>query len=144
MDRLFAEVDRQLEHVRSQTDAVAMRSGFLIATTAVAASVLAARIQTGKLNVAGPLAALGLAAVLGLGALAPLLKTGPKVLALKDWSEKGSNVDRATAVTQLFQAKLELLDANRQRLSYMIIALILQGGAVTLAVVLALVSTVER
>jgi hypothetical protein len=142
MDRLFAEVDRQLEHVRSQTDAVAIRSGFLIATTAVAASLLAARLQANaNINVTGPLVALGIAALAGLAALAPLLKTGPDVLTLQDWANKTTQVDRAAAISGLYKAKLELLDGNRKRLWVMIGALILQGIAVIVAVVLTLIAT---
>lgn len=143
VDRVFAEVDRQLEHVRAQTEAVATRSGLLVATTAVAAAVLAARIQTGKFDVGNALWALGVAAVLGIFTLIPYLRIGPDVVHLTTWGAASSGTT-ATATTELYQAKLIALGANRTRLVVMTCAFYLQCLAVIVAVVLALTSTVGK
>ncbi|MEU8296103.1 hypothetical protein AB0C04_02295 [Micromonospora sp. NPDC048909] len=143
-DRMFAELDRQLEHVRVQCDAIASRAGFLIATTAVAAAVLAARIQTGKLNVAGALWALGIAGALGVMTLVPLLHPGPRLVAVQRWAAAAGEKEQVDAVTELFLSKMLTLEGNRSRLLVMTVAFYLQGSAVVLAVVLALMQTMGK
>ncbi|BFU47413.1 hypothetical protein [Krasilnikovia sp. MM14-A1004] len=141
---MFAELDRQLEHVRTQIDAIATRSGFLVATTAVAAAVLAARIQTGKFNVQGALWALGIAGVLGTLTLVPLLGPGPSPGQLMRWANAHDPNARTNAVAELYHAKLMLLEGNRTRLALMTGTFYLQGIAVVVAIILSLVSTLGR
>ena len=45
-DRLHAEVDRELDEIRSSCDGLATRSGLLIAATGVAVPIVAARLTT--------------------------------------------------------------------------------------------------
>lgn len=143
-DRMFAEVDRQLDLVRTQVDAVATRSGFLIATTAVVAAVLAARIQTGKPYGVGALWALGIAGVLGTLTLVPMLRLGPQATELQRWGSVQEPRARVGAVVELYHAKIMVLEGNRIRLSIMLAAFYLQTVAVVVAVVLTLISTRGR
>jgi hypothetical protein len=142
-DRVFTEVDRQLEFVRTQAEGVATRSGLLIATTAVAASVLAARIQTGKLEVGGALIALGVAGAAGIVVLVPYLRIGADIMSLTTWGSAPS-AQRASATTQLYQSKLITLGANSRRLLFVTWTFYLQCLAVAVAVVLAFISTVGK
>ena len=105
--------------------------------------MLAARIQTGKLDVGGALVALGVAGAAGIVALVPYLRIGADIPSLTSWGS-APQAQRASATTQLNHSKLITLGTNSRRLLFMTWAFYLQCLAVAVAVVLAFMSTVGK
>lgn len=135
-DRLFAEIDRQLEEVREQAATVAARAGLVLSAAGIAAAILAARIQRQPSDYSLALWPLGVAVVISLVALAPTLATGPEALDLQGWSHYPRRKS-ARAIRRLFLAKLMVLEANRRRLLVMNYAFYLECAAVVVAVFVA-------
>jgi hypothetical protein len=142
LDRLFDEVDRQLEEVREQALALATRSGLLISAAAVAAAVLAGRLNSLPGDFGWVLWPLGFALLAGMGALAPLLTVGPRTESLVQWMP-GKMKDKQARI-DLYLGKVVTLDANRTRLVVMTCAFYLEVAAVAVAVVLSLIVAARR
>jgi hypothetical protein len=103
LDRMFAEVDRQLQEVREQCNSIATRSGLLISASAVAAGVLVANLDKVKGGEIVAFTAVGLATLAGLVTLVPGLVTGPDPVSLTGW---GTSSPAQAAVSALYSAKL--------------------------------------
>ncbi len=134
LDRLFEEADRQLVEVREQSAGVAARSGLLFSATAVAAALLAARIDHLQHKPIGALWALGVGTFLGFMTLLVPFQLGPNPVSLISWSKVPSDAN----LSSLYEAKLMALDANRQRLAVMSATFYLQVIGAVVAIVLAL------
>lgn len=115
-DRLFDEVDRQLADVRAAAEAIAVRAAGGTALVALAAGLIAARIQQGKDQGLVPsLVALCLAVVIGFAVLVPQLAVAPGPEDFNDWRQ----LPPADALSDLLETKLLLLAANQARLAVM-------------------------
>ncbi len=114
-DLMFGEVDRQLEEVREQANALATRSVIVVTAVAVAAAALSSRIQRESADYSSALWPLGVALLAAMVSILPNLKVGPTNAALSGWQAASS----AQTVTQIYLAKLGVLEANKQRLAIM-------------------------
>lgn len=142
IDRLHAELDRQLEEVRAACDGLATRSGLLIAAIAAVAAVLAPRIDP-KHHwdvLVGTAIALGISTVAGTSVLMPWLRIGPVTEVLQDWINTAS----AQTSSQLFLAKNTILGANQRRMTVIRTLFTIQAIATIVAVGLALWYTASR
>jgi hypothetical protein len=135
-DRMFDEVDRQLEFVRAQAEGLATRAGILFSVAAVATAVLAARIDELKHGLVISLWTLGLAILLGVAVLIPLLARGPGITNLSAWALEQ---DESVALSKLYAAKTLTLDGNRARVTVMTVLFYLQAAAAVASVGIALV-----
>jgi hypothetical protein len=135
IDRLFSEVDRQLAEVRATADGVATRAGLLISGSAIAATLLGARLPglKGGLAIAA-LIVLGVATLIGGAVLTPSLKAGPIPVALSAWLAE----DEQRTLKELYGAKVVALGANLERLLVMRVLFYTQGVAVSVAIGLAI------
>lgn len=142
IDRLHAELDRQLGEARTACDGLATRSGLLVAAIAAVAAVFAPRInpkQHWDLLVTAAIA-LGIAVLAGTSVLMPWLKIGPVTEVLQDWINHAS----AQTSSQLYLAKNTILGANQRRMVLMRTLFTLQAIATIAAVGLALWYTALR
>jgi hypothetical protein len=141
IDRLFSEVDRQLAEVRATADGVATRAGLLISGSAIAASLLAARLASSK----GPLAVaalivLGVATLVGGVVLVPALKPGPTPTALSTWF--GEEPQRT--LKELYGAKVLALEGNLRRWLVMRVLFCSQGVVAGVAIGLAIAAAAGK
>jgi hypothetical protein len=141
LDFMFAEVDRQLEEVREQCNAVATRVGLLISASAVSATVLVANLDEIKGGEITAFVLLGVSTLVGILALLPGLEIGPEPFRVSSWAVSHPPNQ---AVTALFDAKQLSLVANRRRLDFMARAFYLQVGVVIAAIVAALLAAGVR
>jgi hypothetical protein len=143
-DRLHAEVDRELDEIRSSCDGLATRSGLLIAATGVAVPIVAARLTTmHKLGpgLAGALLALGIATLLGILTVLPSLAIGPRASSLQLWMSIGSS-PRTSSL--LYDAKVALVRGGALRLAVMQTFFALQALATVTALALGLWYSVRK
>lgn len=142
IDRLHAELDRQLAEVRTACDGLATRSGLLIAAIAAVAAVFAPRIDPQHhwdlLLVTAIV--LGVATLAGAAVLMPWLTIGPVTEVLQDWINTAS----AQTSSQLYLAKNTILGANQSRLVLMRTLFTIQAIVTIVAVGLALWYTASR
>jgi hypothetical protein len=120
-DRLHAEVDRELDQIRSSCEGLATRSGLLITATGIAVPIVAARLTITTVNklqpvLAGALLALGIATLLGILTLLPSLTTGPRASSLQLWMSIGSS-PRTSSL--LYDAKVALVKGGALRVAVM-------------------------
>jgi hypothetical protein len=134
-DRLHVEMDRQLNELRSACDGLATRSGLLITATGLGAAIVASRINEVRHGLDPTLWTLGVATVLGAVVLSPWLKMGPVATRLQAWMSGGAS---ATTSSQLFDAKVVLLEANIQRWTVMRVFFCMQVIAAVTAMAVAL------
>jgi hypothetical protein len=141
LDRLFAEVDRQLAEARATADGVATRAGLLISGSAVAAALLGARLPSlkGGLVIAA-LIVLGVATLIGGAVLVPGLKPGPQPTALCTWLSE----DSERTLKELYGAKILALEGNLRRLLVMRVLFYSQGVAVGVAIGLAIAAAAGK
>ncbi len=142
LDRLHAELDRQLAEVRTACDGLATRSGLLVAAIAAVAAVLAPRIDPKhhETLLIFTAIALGIATLAGAATLMPWLKIGPVTTVLQDWIRTAS----PDTSSQLYLSKNTILDANQGRLLAMRIFFSIQAITTIVAVGLALWYTASR
>jgi DNA-binding transcriptional LysR family regulator len=136
-DRMFNELDRQLEDVREQASALAGRSTLILAVTAVAATVLSSRIQRESADYSLALWPLGVALIASIVSMAPNLKLGPLNAELARLAL--STTPAAQAVSQLYYVKLATLEANKTRLAVATWAFYVTLVAAVVAIVMALI-----
>jgi hypothetical protein len=142
IDRLHAELDRQLAEVRTACDGLATRSGLLVAAIAAVAAVFAPRIDPKHhwgLLLATAIV-LGAATLAGASVLMPWLKTGPLTEVLQDWMYIAS----ARTSSQLYTAKSTILGANKRRVAVMRTLFTMQATVTIVAIGLALWYTASR
>ena len=139
---LFAEVDRQLEEVREQANALATRSGVIISAVALVAAVFAVNLKEFKTGELFAVTLLAMTVFFGFFVLVPALSTGPLASSLTSWAASPPPDD--PLINQLYAAKIIVLESNVRRLSTMTILFYLQIGVGLLAVVAALISVARR
>lgn len=137
-DLVFSEVDRQLVEQRAHADALATRAGLLIAAAAVAASLLAGRLQDATFEVSDMvLWTLGAAAGGGVAVfLLARLVAGPSPSQLGGW---GSGTGTSNA---LLTAKILAVEGNSKALVRAELVLFLQAVS-TIATLVFLLSAAK-
>jgi hypothetical protein len=141
LDRMFSEVDRQLQDVRDQTTAVTARVGLLFSGTAVVTAILVAGSGSPKTGQVVAYVLLGVSLLLGILPLLPCLATGPDADTLGRWA---THSDPLAAVTSLYDAKVMALKANVNRLQAVRILFYVQVGGVIVAVSSAIAAAIGR
>lgn len=143
-DRLFTELDRQMTEVRTIADGIATRAGFLTSATALAGGLLGARFTT--IVTSGwtitALVAFGLAAFFGIGAVTPSMYIGVKASRLSAWISAPST-SAAQLTKDIFTEKLVFLERNQTLLMISRVLYYLQGLAVLVAIVTALLAAAQ-
>jgi hypothetical protein len=145
-DRLFAELDRQLTEVRAIADGIAQRAGLLTSAAALAAGLMGSRLPVLAKNgwAIAALVAFGLAAAFGIAAVAPSMSVGVESHRLSNWnSVTSTGGQERQRTTEMFSEKLQILNANRNRLKVVLVLYYIQVLAVVLAIVAALIATGE-
>lgn len=140
-DRMFAEVDRQLEAVRAQSEGIATRAGLLLSATALGAALVGALVKEMKPGVIVALAVLGLASILGVAVVVPQLAQGPVHAELTSLLGL-PNEDVANE--RLLFAKMLKLEGDKGRLGLMTGLFIAQAVIAVLSIVLAVVFVAVR
>jgi hypothetical protein len=138
LDLMLSELDRQLAELREHADALGSRSGVLLSATAVSVAFLAPTLAhpSGRTTLAA-LIALIVAVVVGIIALVPIkFRVGPETKHMRMWLDEES----AEAVTELHNAKSDVVDRNNRRLGFINYAVWAQCIAVGIAVILAIFS----
>lgn len=137
IDRLHAELDRQLAEVRTACDGLATRSGLLVAAIAAVAAVLAPRVDPARHETLLVLTAvaLGIATLTGAATIMPFLKVGPERTYLASWVSGGTSTRSSRP---LYDAKIVILAGNQNRLLVMRTLFTVQAIATVSAVGLAL------
>lgn len=140
-DRLFTEVDRQLNEVRSVADGMATRAGLLISATALGASLLGsqlAQLKTGWATAA--LIGLGIAVLTGALVVRPGMLAGPTPSALQGWAGEPAQ----PTLKALYASKILALEANRERLTTMRVLFYFQFATLIGAVGLVVIAISRR
>lgn len=142
-DLVHAEIDRQLSEVSTACDALATRSGTLLAVAGVGVTILASHIDKNRHVVLLTLAivALGIATIAAAGALLPSLKVGPRASSLANWMSDSPSPRNST---QLYDSKLVILTSNMDRLLALRVLVAIQVISTFVAVMLTLVYSASK
>jgi hypothetical protein len=126
LDRMFAELDRQLEEVREQAAALTTRVGLVLSATTITAALVAIDLQTIKGGEITSFVLVGIAILAGFAALVPALVVGPDPSTLELWAVQSGATN---AVSALYASKLGTLRVNRKRFQVMFVTFYIQLGA---------------
>ena len=132
-DRLFGEVDLRLAQQSARADALATRSGVMVAAIAVAASLLAGRLPSGQGRgwFITSIVLLGLSVVAGLLVLCMArISFGPAPTQLAVWA---SSSPTDSSVGPLFASKASTIEANEPKLARVEVVFYIQALTAGLA-----------
>jgi hypothetical protein len=136
-DRLFGELDRQLDDVRTACDGVATRAGLLLTLAGVAGAILATRLSTITAWSLAAISAILVSGYFAAWAIVPGLVEGPNEDDLDEWRyQEGASV----AIDALWTAKVAVATANKSRLRIMQLFLRLETAAAVAAAILTFVA----